>query len=109
MYYDRYTYTLCPTLHSDPRTIAFRPRDDIVATLGVCLTDPLLFYEFPMPESPFKTHKEGNEYWNEKEVSGGMKEVWARIRCGNLTRAGKAGLEDWRIGHAGCAKKRMKQ
>ncbi|KAH0552085.1 hypothetical protein KQX54_005348 [Cotesia glomerata] len=38
--------------------------------------------------------EEGSEYWNEKEISGGMKEVWARFRCGNLTRAGKAGMEE---------------
>ncbi|KAH0550019.1 hypothetical protein KQX54_016877 [Cotesia glomerata] len=40
--------------------------------------------------------EEGSEYWNEKEISEGMKEVWARLRCGNLTRAGKAGMEEWK-------------
>ena len=29
---------------------------------------------------------EGGEYWNEKNVEGGRKETWVRVRTGNLAR-----------------------
>lgn len=43
---------------------------------------------------------EGDEmpwkYWSEEGIGGGVKEVWARVRCGNLGRAGKKGEKDWK-------------
>ncbi|KAI4474426.1 hypothetical protein M0804_014864 [Polistes exclamans] len=29
------------------------------------------------------------KYWSEEGVRGGIKEVWARLRCGNIGKAGK--------------------
>lgn len=35
------------------------------------------------------------KYWLEENVKGRDKEIWARIRCGNIGRAGKKGELDW--------------
>ncbi|CAD6234564.1 GSCOCG00001987001-RA-CDS [Cotesia congregata] len=39
---------------------------------------------------------ETENYWCDKEVKNTDKEIWARARCGNLTRAGKKGISDWK-------------
>ncbi|KAI4491905.1 hypothetical protein M0804_003297 [Polistes exclamans] len=36
------------------------------------------------------------KYWSEEGVRGGIKEVWARLRCGNIGKAGKKGEKNWK-------------
>lgn len=42
------------------------------------------------------------KYWNLRGCEGWMKETWARLRCGNVGRAGKKGFKSWscRLCHA---------
>lgn len=39
---------------------------------------------------------ETESYWCDKEMKNTDKEIWARVRCGNLTRAEKKGISDWK-------------
>lgn len=39
--------------------------------------------------------KEEDNYWRKDYVRGEGKEMWARIRCGNIGRAGKKVYTDW--------------
>ena len=43
---------------------------------------------------------EGGEYWNEKNVEGGRKETWARVRTGNVSKEGKKGFIRCYVGYA---------
>lgn len=49
-----------------------------------------------------RLEKEEDNYWKKDNVRGEDKEMWARIRCGNLGRAGKKGYRDWSC--RGCGK-----
>lgn len=42
-----------------------------------------------------KFNTERESYWNIAELSGSVKETWARLRCGNIGRAEKKGYNDW--------------
>ncbi|XP_074112166.1 uncharacterized protein LOC141535900 [Cotesia typhae] len=35
-------------------------------------------------------------YWKNKKTRSADKELWARVRCGNLVKAGKKGEKDWK-------------
>lgn len=39
--------------------------------------------------------EDGAQYWRTGGLDGWMKETWARLRCGNIGRAGKKGYRDW--------------
>lgn len=40
--------------------------------------------------------KTDEKYWENKKIGIADKEIWARVRCGNLTKAGKKGERNWK-------------
>ncbi|CAG5076006.1 Protein of unknown function [Cotesia congregata] len=42
-----------------------------------------------------KTTMGTEPYWVDSRIPGWIKEVWCRIRCGNIVREGKKGFKDW--------------